>query len=83
MLHFSLRKSSGAISNRHKIIVSVSKKVSKKAVERNRVKRRVRACMRTLSKKLAPGSYLIIAKPNSKDVKGKELENELKALCGL
>ncbi len=80
MLHFSLRKS---VSDKIRIIISVSKKVSKKAVERNRVKRRVRACMRALSKKLAPGSYLIIAKPNSKDVKGKELENELKALCGL
>ena len=80
MPHFSLRKSG---SDKTRVIISVSKKISKKAVERNRVKRRVRAYMRGLSKKLEPGSYLIIAKPGAGEIKGKILENELKMLCGL
>jgi ribonuclease P protein component len=63
-----------------KLIISVSKKVSKKAVVRNKIKRRVRATMREKIKNLKPGKYLIIAKPGSQNLKGKELENELRSV---
>ena len=64
-----------------KIIISVSKKVSKKAVIRNTVKRRVRAVIKNL--KLEPASYIFIAKPGAENLKGKTLENELTRIIRL
>jgi len=58
-----------------RFIISVSKKVSKKAVVRNTVKRRVRPILRKINPK--PALYLLIAKPGSENIKGKELEEEL------
>lgn len=71
-MHFSLRITS---SDTLKVIISVSKKVSKKAVIRNKIKRRVRAALRNLD--LKPRTYLIIAKSGAEDLKGEELKNEL------
>ncbi|MEK7227514.1 MAG: ribonuclease P protein component [Patescibacteria group bacterium] len=62
-------------SSELKTIISVSKKVSKKAVIRNTVKRRVRAVLRDL--KLKPATYVFIAKPGAENLKGKTLESEL------
>ena len=42
----------------------VSKKVSKKAVERNRIKRALRETMRTNLTMCAIGEYMIVTKPN-------------------
>ena len=73
--HFSVRVSA---SDKVEVIISVSKKVSKKAVVRNSIKRRVRAVMRSLVKELKPAAYLIVAKTESQNIKGEELKNELR-----
>jgi len=77
MQHFYLRVTP---ADRVKVVISVSKKISKKAVIRNTVKRRVRAIMRNLIKNLKPGIYMIVAKPSAEKVKGIELETELRSL---
>ncbi len=75
MSHFSLRISP---SEKPKLIISVSKKVAKKAVTRNLVKRRVRAVFRSINPRI--GTYLIIARAGADAVKGEELEHELSKL---
>ena len=79
-MYFYLRPSS---SDKIKLVISVSKKVSKYAVTRNTIKRRVRAIMRNLIKSLEPGTYVIVAKSGAEKIKGKELESELKSLFKL
>lgn len=71
-MHFSLRFTP---SEEKKLIISVSKKISKKAVVRNTIKRRVRAAFRKLHSKT--GTYLIIAKQGSENIKGENLTDEL------
>jgi ribonuclease P protein component len=73
-MHFYLRFSS---SDEIKLVISVSKKISKKAVVRNTIKRRTRAVMRDLIKDMKPGTYMIVAKSGADKIKGKELEKEL------
>ena len=63
-----------------KVIISISKKVSKKAVTRNTIKRRVRVIMRGLVKNLKPGIYMIVAKPGAESIKGKELGTEIRGI---
>jgi len=75
--HFSLRV---APSEETRVAVSVSKKISKKAVVRNKVRRRVYSAMRDLVSSLRVGLYLVVAKHGSEKIMGKELENELKLL---
>lgn len=72
MNFFSLRVSP---SDKVEIIISVSKKVSKNAVVRNTVKRRILPILKKLS--LKPAKYLLIAKPGAENLKGKTLEDEL------
>jgi ribonuclease P protein component len=80
-MHFYLRFS---VSEKIKLVISVSKKISKKAVTRNTIKRRVRAIiMRGLIKDLKPGTYMIVAKSGAETIKGQELESELKKLMKL
>lgn len=43
--------------------ITVSKRVSKRAVERNRIKRSVRESFRHGRAQLPPGDYLLVAKP--------------------
>ena len=69
--HFSLRVAS---SDTVRVAVSVSKKISKKAVIRNKIRRRVYSAFRNIISTLKPGLYLIVAKPKAQKVKGKELE---------
>jgi len=76
-MHFYLRTTPNSETT---VIISVSKKVSKKAVVRNLIKRRVRAIIRNLKKELKPMTYMIIAKPEAELVKGKALETELRSL---
>lgn len=74
MQHFYLRITPGETV---KIIISVSKKISKKAVIRNRIRRRVRPIIKNFIPKLRPANYFIVAKPGVEKIKGKELESEL------
>ena len=75
MSHFSLR-----VSPYHepKLIISVGKKVAKKAVTRNLIKRRVRAVFREMSPK--PATYLLIARAGTEAIKGEVLRKELESL---
>lgn len=49
-----------------RVAVVVSNYVSKKAVERNRIKRLVREAMRLNLAKLKPGDYVVIVRPKAK-----------------
>jgi ribonuclease P protein component len=73
--HFTLRVTQNEAL---KVIISISKKVSKKAVIRNRIRRRIRPILSTF--KLLPASYLLVVKPGSEEVKGEELRVELASL---
>ena len=74
MPHFSLRVLPG---DEVKIAVPVSKKIAKKAVTRNLIRRRVRPILRELISNLKPATYMIIAKAGAEKIKGKELKEEL------
>jgi ribonuclease P protein component len=58
----------------------VSKKISKKAVERNRIKRSVREQMRKILPELAVGDYMLVAKPAAANYLNKELISQLQAV---
>jgi ribonuclease P protein component len=60
-----------------RIAFVVSKKVSKKAVERNRIKRAVREEIRINTDKMMLGSYMIIAKAQAGKYSNKELRDQL------
>ncbi len=75
MPSFILRKSP---SEKVVFVISVSKKVAKKAVTRNLIKRRIRPILRTFS--LKPATYLLIAKPGADKIKGEELKRELTSI---
>ncbi|MCL4399725.1 ribonuclease P protein component [Patescibacteria group bacterium] len=65
-----------------KSIIAVGKSVSKKATERNLIKRRIRAVLR--SAKNSPASLFVVAKPgvlslNFNELK-KEIENQINEL---
>ena len=77
MAHFYLRVTPAA---RATLIISVSKKISKKAVVRNRIRRRVRPILQKFISHLKPATYFIIAKPGAEEIKGETLEKELKSL---
>jgi len=76
-MYFSLKFSPG---DKTQLIISVSKKISKKAVVRNTIKRRVRAVFRKIAPNLKTGTYLYIARPGSENIKGDELVRELSKL---
>ncbi|WP_416674045.1 ribonuclease P protein component [Egbenema bharatensis] len=61
--------------------VSVSQKVSKRAVVRNRIKRQIKAAFRCLLPKLSPGWQLVVVvKPNAIECDYEEFLRELKQL---
>ncbi len=60
--------------------VSVSKKVSKSAVDRNTLRRRTYSVLMSLLPKLNKGLYLIRAKPGAKGLHGEKLTNEITKL---
>ena len=78
-LHFTLRY---RLSDHcaHKIGVSASKKVSKSAVTRNTIRRRVYSSIQEYIPIMPPGLYLFVAKPKSDVLKGEKLISEIKAL---
>jgi len=62
-----------------KIGFIVSKKVSKKATERNKIKRRFREIIRANKEKIKKGlGIIIIALPSSKKLSFKEIDSEIK-----
>ncbi len=76
--NFFIRATSS--SGNARAAVTVSKKVSKSAVTRNKIRRRVYSALRGQMTKLSPNMYLIVAKPGSEKIKGHELILELLAL---
>lgn len=78
MNHFYLRVK--PLSDRVKFVTSVSKKVSKKAVTRNLIRRRVRPILREFMTRLKPAEYFIVANPGAEKIKGKSLRDELAEL---
>ncbi|MBI2065753.1 MAG: ribonuclease P protein component [Candidatus Zambryskibacteria bacterium] len=77
MNHFYLRT---APADKTQLIISVSKKVSKKAVVRNKIKRRVRAIMQKNLTNIKPARYFVVAKTGAEDIKSEELKSELLSL---
>lgn len=77
MAHFYLRV---VPADKITLIISVSKKISKKAVIRNRIRRRVRPILQKFVSNLKPATYFIIAKPGAEEIRGEILEKELKSL---
>ncbi|MDD3386669.1 MAG: ribonuclease P protein component [Candidatus Pacebacteria bacterium] len=67
--------------NKTKIGFIVSKKVSKKAVERNKIKRRLRASVRENKEMIKDGmNIIIIALPSIKEVPYSEINNDIKSI---
>jgi ribonuclease P protein component len=75
--HFSLRV---AHSTKPQIAVSVSKKISKKAVTRNGIRRRTYSVIYKYLKRIKPGMLLFVAKAGSEKIKGVTLEKEIDTL---
>lgn len=67
-------------SERVGVAVSVSKKVSKKAVVRNRTRRRIYSAISPLIPDLDNNLYLVVAKPGADKLKGEALKSELAEL---
>lgn len=77
-IHFLLRKA--PLEGKALFGVSVSKKISKRAVVRNTVRRRAYAALRPLVPQIGAGVYLFSAKPGADKVKGAFLAAELAEL---
>ena len=76
-MHFYLRTTPTEAT---KVIISVSKKISKKAVVRNTIKRRLRPLLREITLELEPKTYMIVAKTGADKIKGQALREELAEL---
>ncbi len=76
--NFSLRFGPG--SERPRVAVSVSKKVSKLAVDRNTLRRRVYSVVRDSIVAIEPNQYLFVARPSAKLLKGEGLKTEILSL---
>ncbi len=69
-----------AVSHRpapHRLGLAVSKKVNKRAVGRNRIKRLVREWFRHYREKIPPCDLVVIAKPPAKTAEAKLLRDDL------
>jgi ribonuclease P protein component len=76
-----LRASQEAASKPTRIGISISQKVSKKAVIRNRIKRQIRSALRQMLSQLLPGwDLVIIVKPNATECNYAEFLQELEQL---
>ncbi len=60
--------------------LAVSRKVDKRAVGRNRIKRIARETFRTRRAQLAPGAYVLVARPASAQASAEQLREALLAL---
>lgn len=79
-LYFSLRYGAGA-HDAPRIAVIVSKKVAARAVDRNRIKRRVRHALSPSH--LPPYTYCIYVKKSGAALKGEQLKKEIHTLFNL
>ncbi|MHB0978309.1 MAG: ribonuclease P protein component [Minisyncoccota bacterium] len=77
---FSLRFSTEKAFDRPRVAVSVSKKISKSAVVRNRARRRVYSLIYPLLSRLSSGAYLFVAKSGVEKLKIDELKSEVEKL---
>ena len=75
--HFLLRTTP---AEKAELRVAVSKKISKKAVIRNTIRRRVKAVVLPLLLTLPKETYLFSAKSGAESVKGQALKDELALL---
>ena len=78
--YFSLRYGAGT-HDTPRIAVIVSKKVAARAVDRNRIKRRVRHALSP--SQLAPYTYCIYVKKHGAVLTGEQLKKELHTLLNL
>jgi ribonuclease P protein component len=69
-----------APSKEVRVAVSVSKKISKKAVVRNKIRRRAYSAVREFLPQLRVNLYWLIAKPGAEKIKGEHLKTELSDL---
>lgn len=79
-----LPRSAQELDNLHspyRLGLIVSKKVSKKAVQRNLVKRRLREIFRLNYQELQSGDFLVIAKQNALKASYQELEKDFIKAC--
>jgi len=58
----------------------VSRKVDKRAVQRNRIKRVVRDCFRRIRFQLQPGAYVVLARAEAKHAGNAQLRQTLERL---
>jgi ribonuclease P protein component len=77
--YFILRTSS-SFDNKPHVGVSVSKKISKKAVVRNTIRRRVYAVVFLELSRLKSNLILVVAKPGADKIKGETLKKEINNL---
>ena len=63
-----------------RVAVSVSKKVSKKAVVRNTTRRRIYNILLSSLPHFKPGLYLVVTKPGAEKIKGEQLRKEISNL---
>lgn len=75
------RNASGSNSQPTRIGIVVSQKVSKRAVERNRIKRQIRSACRQLLPSLLPGwSVVLVVRHSALECEYREILRELKQL---
>jgi len=77
---FSLRFSNVSSFSRPRVAVSVSKKISKSAVVRNRVRRRVYSILRSLILQISNGAYLFVVKPGVEKLDIEKIKSEVMKL---
>jgi ribonuclease P protein component len=64
-----------------KVVITVSKKVSPKATERNLVKRRAKAALTPLLKHLPPGAYVFSARPAAREATYTSIQTDIASLA--
>ena len=75
---FSLSATAGGKSARFGIVVS--KKVAVKAVDRNLIKRRIRAALHKRAGTVPPGTYVLVAKRDAAKASNADIERDIAAL---
>ncbi len=78
--HFTFNVLANDLDDKNKLGVTVSKKVSKRAVDRNHLKRVIREFYRVHQRELNGANLVITAKPSSNSANKEELQRSLKDL---
>ena len=77
---FRLHARLPADADQARLGVTVSKRVDKRAVGRNRVRRQIKESFRLLRHSLVPGDYVVLARPEAAKADGGTLRAELLSL---